>query len=135
MQLEIDVNNFLSALQDGALDVCLRYLDRQSAASRPDPLFNCKLAEALLHQRRYEEALACARRGFPEVGSDPALLHICAWVFSNCASYGEAADAYCQLVELSPDWIEGHRHLSGALAASGQIDEAIAAAMTADAGA
>ena len=98
--------------------MCLRYLDRQSAASRPDLLFNCKLAEALLHQRRYEEALACARRGFPEVGSDPALLHICAWVFSNCASYGEAADAYRQLVELSPDWIEGHRHLSGALAAS-----------------
>ena len=86
MQLEIDANNFLSALQDGALDVCLRYLDRQSAASRPDPLFNCKLAEALLHQRRYEEALACARRGFPEVGSDPALLHICAWVFSKIVS-------------------------------------------------
>jgi len=83
VQLEVDGNNFLSALQGGALDVCLRYLDRQSAASRPDPLFNCKLAEALLHQRRYEEALACARRGFPEVGSDPALLHICAWVFSK----------------------------------------------------
>src|ERR1044071_4635352 len=111
--------------------MCLRYLDLQSEAGRSDPLLNCKLAEALLHRKRCEEALACTRRGFPEVGSDPALLRICAWVFSNCDSYGEAADAYRRLVELSPDWIEGHRHLSGVLAAAGQIDEAIASAMSA----
>ena len=109
----------------------MRYLEHQSAAGRPDPLLNCKLAEALLHRRRCEDALACARRGFLEVGSDPALLGICAWVFSNCGSYGEAADAYRRLVELSPDWIEGHRHLSGALAAAGRVDEAIASATTA----
>ena len=53
------------------------------------------------------------------------------WVFSNCGSYGEAADAYRRLVELSPDWIEGHRHLSGALAAAERVDEAIASATTA----
>ena len=130
-QLEVDADNFLSALDGGALELCLRYLEHQSAAGRPDPLLNCKLAEALLHRRRCEDALACARRGFLEVGSDPALLGICAWVFSNCGSYGEAADAYRRLVELSPDWIEGHRHLSGALAAAERVDEAIASATTA----
>ena len=82
-QLEVDADNFLSALNGGALELCLRYLEHQSAAGRPDPLLNCKLAEALLHRRRCEDALACARRGFLEVGSDPALLGICAWVFSK----------------------------------------------------
>ena len=61
----------------------MRYLEHQSAAGRPHPLLNCKLAEAPLHRRRCEDALACARRGFLEVGSDPALLGICAWVFSK----------------------------------------------------
>jgi len=82
-KLEVDANNFLSVLDGGALELCLRYLEHQSAAGRPDPLLNCKLAEALLHRRRCEDALACARRGFLEVGSDPALLGICAWVFST----------------------------------------------------
>ena len=53
------------------------------------------------------------------------------WVFSNCDSHNEAAAAYRRLIELCPDWIDGHRHLSGALAAAGRIDEAIAPAMTA----
>src|SRR3954451_12483822 len=131
VQLEVDADNFLSALDGGALELCLRYLEHQSAAGRPHPLLNCKLAEALLHRRRCEDALACARRGFLEVGSDPALLGICAWVFSNCGSHGEAADAYRRLVELSPDWIGGPRHLSGALAAAGRVDGAIASATTA----
>ena len=130
-QLEIDVCNFFAALDDGALDACLRYIERVSAAGRADPLPTCKLAEALLHQGRRAEALACAHRAFPAAGEDPALLHICAWVFSNCDSPGEAAAAYRRLIELCPDWIDGHRHLSGALAAAGRADEAIAAAMTA----
>ncbi len=53
------------------------------------------------------------------------MLRICAWVFSNDACHDEAAAAYARLIELSPDWIDGHRHLSGALAAAGRIDEAI----------
>jgi capsular polysaccharide transport system permease protein len=89
------------------------------------------LAEALLHQGRCEDALFWARRGFPAVGDDPALLRICAWVFSNCDRNGEAAAAYRRLIDLCPDWIEGHRHLSGALAAAGRLEEAIAPAMAA----
>jgi Flp pilus assembly protein TadD len=99
--------------------------------TRLDPLLNCKLAEALLHEGRQAEALAAARRGFPETGDDPALLRICAWVFSNCGDHDEAATTYGRLVELCPDWIDGHRHLSGALAAAGRVDEAIAPAITA----
>ena len=50
-------------------------------------------------------------------------------LLSNCDSHDEAAAAYGQLVELYPDWIDGHRHLSGALAAAGQVDEAIVSAI------
>jgi capsular polysaccharide transport system permease protein len=113
------------------LEACLRYVERHSASGRLDPLLDCKLAEALLHRGRREDALVCVRRGFPEAAGDPALLRICAWVFSNCDSHDEAAAAYGRLIELCPDWIDGHRHLSGALAAAGHIDEAIAPAMTA----
>jgi ABC-type polysaccharide/polyol phosphate export permease/Flp pilus assembly protein TadD len=130
-QLEVDACNFLAALRDGALEACLRYVERQFATGRPDPLLNCKLAEALLHRGRREDALDCVRRGFADAAGDPALLRICAWVFSNCDTHGEAATAYRRLIDLCPDWIEGHRHLSGALAAAGRIDEAIAPAMTA----
>jgi capsular polysaccharide transport system permease protein len=89
------------------------------------------LAEILLHEGRREEALVRARAGFPEAGDDPTLLRICAWVFSNCDSHAEAAAAYRRLIMLCPNWTEGHRHLSGALAAAGCIDEAIAAGTTA----
>jgi hypothetical protein len=82
-QLEVDVYNFTAALRDGALEACLRYFERRGATARSDPLLNCKLAEALLHDGRPREALACVRRGFPEAGDDPALLRICAWVFSD----------------------------------------------------
>ena len=93
VQLEVDANNFLAALQDGALETCLRYVERHGATARLDPLLNCKLAEALLHDGRRGDALACVRRGFPEAAGDPALLRICAWVFSkepriSCGSRG-----------------------------------------------
>jgi hypothetical protein len=55
--------------------------DGHPAIGRPDPALNCKLAEALLHEGRCEDALVWVRRGFPAVGDDPALLRICAWVF------------------------------------------------------
>ena len=61
------------------------------------------------------------------------MLRVCAWVFSNCHCYEEAATAYSQLIELSPDWIEGHRHASGSLAAAGRLDEAIEHALAATA--
>jgi ABC-type polysaccharide/polyol phosphate export permease/tetratricopeptide (TPR) repeat protein len=130
-QLEVDAYNFLAALQGGALDACLRHVERASATGQADPLLTCKLAEALLHQGRRDDALACARSGFPACGDNPALLRICAWVFSNCDCHGEAAAAYRRLIERCPDWSDGHRHLSAALAEAGRADEAIAAAMTA----
>src|SRR5579872_4706062 len=48
------------------------------------------------------------------------------WIFSNSGCHAEAAAVYRQLLSLLPDWIDGHRHLSGSLAAAGQFDEAIA---------
>jgi hypothetical protein len=90
-QLEVDAYNFLAALRDGALDGCLRYVERHCATALPDPLLDCKLAEALLHDGRNADALACVQRGFPEAAGDPALLRICAWVFSKyhrqCAGF------------------------------------------------
>jgi ABC-type polysaccharide/polyol phosphate export permease/Flp pilus assembly protein TadD len=59
------------------------------------------------------------------------MLRICAWVFSNCACHDDAAAAYRALLKLCPDWIDGHRHASGSLAAIGHLDEAIAHAVQA----
>ncbi len=70
-----------------------------------------------------------------EAAGDAAMLRVCAWVFSNCSVHTEAASAYCRLLELSPEWIEGHRHASASLAASGQIEEAAAHATLASDGA
>jgi ABC-type polysaccharide/polyol phosphate export permease/Flp pilus assembly protein TadD len=89
---------------------------------------HCRLAEALLHNGRRAEAVAYCRRALPGAAGDPALLRICAWVFSNCGCHDEAAAAYGAVLRLCPDWIEGYRHASGALAAAGRTEEAIAAA-------
>jgi tetratricopeptide (TPR) repeat protein len=127
-QLEVDADSFLSALDGRAFEGCLRFVERAAASGEPDPVLNCRLAEALLHDGRREEALACVRRGFAAAEDDPVLLHICAWVFSNCNSHRDAAAAYRRLLDLCPEWIEGHRHLSASLAAAGNLDEAIAQA-------
>ena len=82
-QLEVDACTFFAALQDGALEECLRYVEHEAATGRPDPLLNCRLAEALLHRGRREDALGCVRRGFPEAAGDAELLRICACVFSK----------------------------------------------------
>jgi Flp pilus assembly protein TadD len=58
-------------------------------------------------------------------------LRICAWVFSNCNSHLEAAAAYRAILDRESDWIEGYRHLSGALAAGGLIEEAVQPAIKA----
>ena len=126
-----DAVSFLSAVDRQALDGCLHYLEHNAALGKPDATLNCRLAEVSLHQGRREDALKCVRRAFPVAEDDPALLRICAWVFSKSDCHGEAAAAYQRLVELCPDWIEGHRHLSGSLAAAGRMHEAIAHATTA----
>jgi ABC-type polysaccharide/polyol phosphate export permease/thioredoxin-like negative regulator of GroEL len=115
------------------LDERLTRLREEARGGSPDAALNCRLAEALLHGGRCEEAVECCRRAWPFVCDDPSLLQICGWVFSNGACHGEAAAAYRRLVELRPEWIAGHRHLSGALAAAGLGDEAIAYARAASA--
>jgi ABC-type polysaccharide/polyol phosphate export permease/Flp pilus assembly protein TadD len=118
-------------LNAGGLDTCLAYLRREDSDSQSDGGLNCRLAEALFRQDRRDAAVECCRRALPASGDDTAGLRICAWVFSNCGCHDEAAAAYRRLVELCPDWIEGHRHASGSLAASGRVDEAVAHAVTA----
>src|SRR5215207_8967884 len=98
-------------LQRGGLEACLDELRR---------------ADALFHQDRREEAVECIRRAFPHAQHDAALLQLCAWVFSNCGCHEEAAAGYRRLIELCPDWIDGHRHASSALSVIGRLDEAIA---------
>src|SRR5262249_34382827 len=51
--------------------------------------------------------------------------NLCAWVFSNCGRHEDAAAAYQRLLQIRPRWAEGYRHISGSLAAAGQLDRAI----------
>ncbi len=121
----------MSALHRRDLDACLHYVRRANAVADLDAGLNCRLAEALLHDGRRETALECVSRALPAAGDDLAMLAICGWVFSNCACHDVAASVYVRLIELCPDWIEGHRHASASLAAIGRIDEAIAHAAAA----
>jgi len=125
-QLAIDAEAFGSSLNAGALDACLAQLRRGVNAGEVDAGANCRLAEALFHQGRRDPALECCRRAVSRAADDAAMLRICAWVFSNCECHDEAALAYRGALALCPDWIEGYRHASGSLAASGRIDDAIA---------
>src|SRR5829696_6173253 len=52
-------------LQRGGREACLDDLRRADAAGDPRPAANCRLAEALFHQDRHEEAVECVRRAFP----------------------------------------------------------------------
>jgi tetratricopeptide (TPR) repeat protein len=123
-QSAVDAASFVAALDAGALDACLFYMREKDARGEVDPSQDCKLAEALLVAGRHADAAECASRAFPSLGNDPVMLRICAWVFSNCGRPEDAAAAYVRLIELCPDWVEGHRHLSTELAASGRYQEA-----------
>ncbi len=90
---------------------------------------NGRLAEALFHSGRRDDGLECGRRVFASAPYDADAAHFCAWLFSNCGCHQEAAAAYERLLALSPDWAEGHRHLSGSLAAAGDLDGAVAHAL------
>jgi capsular polysaccharide transport system permease protein len=123
----IDLDTFSSALSAGEFEVCLRLLRNSAEADAAAALLNCRLAEALFHSGRRDDALECGRRAFASAPYDAA--HFCAWLFSNCGCHQEAAAAYERLLALSPDWAEGHRHLSGSLAAAGDLDGAVAHAL------
>jgi capsular polysaccharide transport system permease protein len=62
---------------------------------------------------------------FAAAANDNDIIHFCAWLFSNCGCFAEAASAYQRLLEHRPDWVEGYRHASGALAAIGADEQAI----------
>ena len=118
--------DFASALSAGDLDGCLRRLRTDRTADLAAAERNCRLAEVLFHADRGDEALECGRRAFALADGHGHLLDFCAWLFSNCDCHGEAAEAYRRLVALRPDWVEGYRHASGALIATGAIEDAIA---------
>jgi tetratricopeptide (TPR) repeat protein len=123
-----DARTFVEA---ETLDQRLLELRDAAATGAPDCALSCRLAEALLHRGRREEAVECCRLAWPFVGDDPQQLQICGWVFSNGACHDEAAAAYHRLIGLRPEWIAGYRHLSGELAAAGLGENAIAHAQKA----
>jgi capsular polysaccharide transport system permease protein len=124
--LAIDADTFSSALAAGDLDLCLFFLQTNKENRADAAELNCRLAEALFHCGRRDEALACGERACGCANDRPHVLDFCAWLFSNCGRHGRAAGIYKQLVRLRADWVEGYRHASGSLAAIGEIDEAIA---------
>jgi ABC-type polysaccharide/polyol phosphate export permease/Flp pilus assembly protein TadD len=129
--LLIDHDTFSSALSAGELDVCLRLLRNPRGTHPTSAVLNCRLAEALFHSGRRDDGLECGRRAFASAPYDADAAHFCAWLFSNCGCHQEAAAAYERLLAFSPDWAEGHRHLSGSLAAAGDLDGAVAHALRA----
>ena len=120
-----------SPLGVGFVEACRRYLTRYNVADQDLPLFYSRLSEALLHQGRREEAVECARIAFDLQPASEAIANLCAWVFSNCDRHREAAAAYERLLEIRPQWAEGHRHASGSFAIAGETDRAILHAVSA----
>jgi capsular polysaccharide transport system permease protein len=107
------------------LEACRLDIARRQLSTPELPAFYARLSEALLHGGRCEEAVACARLAFELPHPVEEVANICAWVFSNCGYYEEAAAAYERLLEFRGCWAAGHRHASGSFAAAGQPDRAI----------
>ena len=124
-QLAIDPSIFSHALERGALEICLDYLQREEIAGPETALLACRLGEKLFHIGRRDEAIECGRRAFAAAANDNEVAHFCAWLFSNSGCYAEAASAYECLIDQRPGWVEGYRHASGALAAIGASERAI----------
>ncbi len=127
----IDRSAFARALDRGALDDCLDFLRQKNRNGSGEAELNCQLAEALFHAGRREEALECGRRASAAADGEDTVAHFCAWLFSNGGAHTEAAEAYRRLLHRYPNWVEGYRHLSGSLAASGDREAAIAVAVKA----
>jgi ABC-type polysaccharide/polyol phosphate export permease/Flp pilus assembly protein TadD len=106
-------------------EACRQYVEHQKIADDELPGFYCRLGEALLHRGRNQDAVECARLAFDPQLEKEEIVNSCAWVFSNSGQHEEAALAYERLLELRPQWVEGHRHASGSFAAAGQMDRAI----------
>jgi capsular polysaccharide transport system permease protein len=106
-------------------EACRRYIARYNIPEQELPPFYSRLSEALLHKGRRQEAVECARVAFDLRPESEEITNLCAWVFSNCDRHEEAAAAYERLLEIRPQWAEGHRHASGSFAVAGQFDRAI----------
>jgi capsular polysaccharide transport system permease protein len=124
-KLAIDPSVFYRALEGDALDFCLDYLRREELGGPEAARLACQLGEKLYYGGRGDDAAECGRLAFAAAANDNDVVHFCAWLFSNCGCHGDAATAYERLLEQRPDWIEGYRHASGALAAAGAPDKAI----------
>jgi tetratricopeptide (TPR) repeat protein len=107
----------LTACRDGLRDAALG--DAERAA------FYCRLGEAFYYRDGRQDAIDCARAAFALAPGQEAVADFCAWLFSNCGCHDEAAAAYRRLLDRRPGWAAGHRHLSGSLAAAGDLDRAI----------
>ena len=118
-------------MNGGALDDRVRLLQEENRSGPDEARQNCRLAEILFHEGRQADALEYGRRAFAIAGDDEAVAHCCAWLFSNCGLHAEAAAAYERLLARHPEWVEGHRHLSGSLEAIGDNEAAIVAALKA----
>ncbi len=107
------------------IEACRLYLAQRKVPEDELSIFFGRLSEALLHRGWREHAAECARVAFEFRPVQEEIANLCAWVFSNCGRHAEAAAAYERLLEIRPQWAEGHRHASGSLAAAGRLDRAI----------
>ena len=73
--LAIDPDFFVAALQAGALDDCLDYARRAGNGDRSDADLNRRLAEALFHCERREDAVECGRRALAMAPGDTQTLY------------------------------------------------------------
>ena len=129
--LELSEASAQRALRAGDLDACRIVLGQCEMPDDERAALYCRLSEALYYGNRREEALDCARAAFGLQPRQQSIADFCAWLFSNCERHQEASAAYQRLLEHSPGWAEGHRHVSGSLAVVGEIDHAISHAVRA----
>jgi ABC-type polysaccharide/polyol phosphate export permease/Flp pilus assembly protein TadD len=127
----IDAGAFSRSRGARLAEACRLYLARHEVPEDEIPQFYCRLSEALLHKGYRDEAVESARIVFDLRPENEAITNLCAWVFSNCGQHEEAASAYERLLQIRPQWAEGHRHASGSFAEAGQMDPAICHGMSA----
>ncbi|MDR5745999.1 tetratricopeptide repeat-containing glycosyltransferase family protein [Caballeronia sp. LZ029] len=113
--------------QDVEAKACLEHVTQ----ILPSPQSFLALSVALLDCGEFERAATAARAGLALSTGEPAPLETSA-LFNNlgeallqAANYEEAAQAYRNVISLTPDHGVAHQNLGNILTASGQIDAAI----------